>query len=276
MCQARPVPPDIDEPRHLHVEVRPGRGPYALFVHGMLTSRALWEPNLEALSTVCRPVVVELLGHGRSPAPQQEQPYLPSSYVSEFERIRSSLGADRWIVVGQSLGGALTMRYALDHPERVTAHVFTNSASALGDEAWQAEIARTIPVVAARIESTGRDAVAALPQHPARGRRLPGKVKQALVDDAEMLDPGGVARTLRCTIPSSSCRSRAKENAVPTLLVVGNRERSFAGPRQYVESAMPHLTVVDVDAGHAVNIQAASAFNDAVQRFLGDVVADDV
>jgi pimeloyl-ACP methyl ester carboxylesterase len=31
---------------------------------------------------------------------------------------------------------------------------------------------------------------------------------------------------------------------------------------------MPCLEVVDLDAGHAVNIQAADAFNAAVTRFL--------
>ena len=43
-------------------------------------------------------------------------------------------------VCGQSLGATLTLRYALDHPERVLAQVFTNSTSALADSDWVAGV----------------------------------------------------------------------------------------------------------------------------------------
>src|SRR5690349_20972563 len=119
----------------LHVEIHGGEGPLLLLVHGMLASRAQWQLNLPALRRVCRPVVVELLGHGRSPAPTHPDPYRPSAYVLEFERIRAELGAERWILCGQSLGAALTLRYALDHPERVQAQIFTNSNSAFASRA---------------------------------------------------------------------------------------------------------------------------------------------
>lgn len=262
MSSSAPSPPD------LHVEVHPGRGPHALLVHGMLSSRAQWQPNLDALSAVCRPVVVELLGHGRSPAPTGDRPYLPESYVEAFEAIRSALGVERWVLIGQSLGGALTMRYALDLPHRVLGHVFTNSASALGDERWQAGVAKDIPVLAQRIDDGGDEAVAALPQHPARARRLPPELHRALLDDAELLDPAGVAATLRHTIPRSSCRARAGTNVVPTLLVAGVRERGFAGPLRYARAAIPHLTVVEADAGHAPNLHTPQLFNDAVAAFV--------
>jgi len=35
-----------------YYEVREGKGPYVLLVHGFLSSRAQWLPNLDALSTV--------------------------------------------------------------------------------------------------------------------------------------------------------------------------------------------------------------------------------
>ena len=64
-------------PPRLYYEVHDGDGPHLLLVHGILCSRALWMPNLEALSTVARPVVVELFGHGRSPSPEDADAYTP-------------------------------------------------------------------------------------------------------------------------------------------------------------------------------------------------------
>jgi pimeloyl-ACP methyl ester carboxylesterase len=253
----------------LHVDVHDGDGPYALLVHGILSSRAQWMLNLDALRDVCRPVVVELLGHGRSPAPDDPDPYTPEGYVAAFERVREELGAERWLVVGQSLGAALTLRYALDRPDVFLGHVFTNSSSALADERWQKRIRETMPASAKHVEEGGRRALEALPIHPKHAKRMSKDVKRALLDDAELLRPDAIARTFLHTVPTSSARARASENRVPTLLVAGVKEREFAEPLTFAKENMHQLEVVELDAGHAVNIQAADGFNSAVTRFFG-------
>ena len=77
---------------HLHWQTHGGNGPYLLLVHGMLCSRAQWLWNLPALKRVCRPVTVELWGHGRSPSPETVGHYAPKHYITEFEAIREQLG----------------------------------------------------------------------------------------------------------------------------------------------------------------------------------------
>ena len=111
------------------VDVHPGEGPPMLLMHGFLSSRAQWVANLEALAAVCTPVTMELLGHGRSEAPSDPAAYAAATYVRRFETLREMLGADRWLVCGQSFGAGLTLRYALEHPNRVIGQVFTNSLS---------------------------------------------------------------------------------------------------------------------------------------------------
>ncbi|MGH6956575.1 MAG: alpha/beta fold hydrolase, partial [Caulobacteraceae bacterium] len=116
----------------MYVEVHEGRGPHLLLVHGICSSRAQWRPNLAALAAFSRPVVVELLGHGRSESPADPAAYSVEAYIERFEALRASLGAERWAICGQSFGAGLTLNYALEHPERISAQVFTNSASGLG------------------------------------------------------------------------------------------------------------------------------------------------
>ena len=207
----------------LHYEVHEGRGPFLLLVHGALSSRAQWHPNLAALRQVTQPVVVELWGHGRSPAPAEPALYQPTGYVHAFEAIRSALGVERWCICGQSLGAALTLRYVLDHPDRCIAHVFTNSVSALGDTDWIARTQAAAGSLADAIEQGGQAVIERIPIHPARATRIPPAARQALLDDAALLDPRGVASTFRYTVPNSSVRVRAAENRVPTLLVCGER-----------------------------------------------------
>ena len=253
----------------MNVEVHEGDGPYLLLVHGILSSRAQWLLNLPALQEVSRPVVVELHGHGRSLAPDDPAAYTPDGYVAAFDDIRRSLGVDRWAVCGQSLGAALTLRYVLDHPDRVIASVFTNSASALADEGWRQGIERSLPPLVDDVRARGRAALDSLPIHPRQAKRLPPEVAGALVADAELLDPEGLAKTFEHTVPASSVRCRVAATAVPTLLVVGRRERAFLPSVEHARTAIAGLEVVELDAGHAVNAQAADGFDDAVRRFLG-------
>jgi pimeloyl-ACP methyl ester carboxylesterase len=262
---------DADAPL-LRYEVHGERGPHMLLVHGLLSSRAQWMLNIEALSGFARPVVVELFGHGRSPSPEEPTTYTPAGYVDQFERIRAAEGAERWFVVGQSLGAALTLRYALNRPERVVAHVFTNSNSALAEEGWAERVRPAMEAQARRLEADGRRALDEHPLNPLRSGRLPAAVRAAFIEDGALLGSRGVANTGLYTVPDSSSRKRVTENRVPTLLVVGEREERFARHRRYAEEMMPLLTVVGLDAGHAVNIEAAEAFNAAVTDFCAEQI----
>lgn len=82
----------------LYYELHPGMGPPVLLLHGMLSSRAQWRPNLSSLATAARPVVVEFWGHGRSEAPADDGAYTIPAIVSEYERIRRALGLSHWVV----------------------------------------------------------------------------------------------------------------------------------------------------------------------------------
>ncbi|MGE0625367.1 MAG: alpha/beta fold hydrolase [Pseudomonadales bacterium] len=256
---------DMIEP---HWQLHEGSGPLLLLVHGFLSSRAQWLLNLEALGTACRPVTVELFGHHLSPSPTDVECYDPDYYVDCFERIRAALGAERWFVLGYSLGAGLTLRYAMTHPDRVVGHLFTNSTSGLADAARQAEFRRNGAEVAARIRTGGHAAMAKIPVHPRHGRKLPRPVYDALLADAETHDPAGIANTVGITNPQVSMRGRLVENARPACLIWGTRERRFQEAAAFAQASMPGLTVAPLDAGHAMNMEQPDAFNDAVLRFL--------
>ncbi|MDP9235898.1 MAG: alpha/beta hydrolase [Chloroflexota bacterium] len=245
-----------------------GSGPFVLLVHGFLSSRAQWLANLESLSQVARPVVVELFGHGRSPSPEEPAAYAPSNYVAEFERIREILGVDRWLLCGQSLGAALSFRYALDCPRRISAHIFTNSMSALAEDGWPDRVRPGLEAQARRLAEGGRGVLEQHPLSPLRNRRLSAVQREAFAADSELLEPSGIARTGLFTIPASSVRWRVGSNSVPTLLVVGEREKQFAPYRRFAETEMPMLTVAAMDAGHAPNLDAAESFNEVIVGFV--------
>lgn len=248
--------------------VHEGSGPYLLLVHGFLSSRSQWLLNLEALAEGVTPVTVELFGHHDSPSPEDPACYEPDYYLRAFEAIREELGADRWFVLGYSLGAGLTLRYAVEHPDRVLGHLFTNSTSGLADGERQAAFRETARAAAEKIRSGGRSAMVRIPVHPKHGWRLPRPVYQALVADAEQHDPEGIANTIGITNPLVSMHERLPENTRPACLIQGTREKRFVPLAEAAAQTMPELEVVRLDAGHGMNMEAAEPFNQAVLDFV--------
>lgn len=252
----------------LHFDVHDGVGEHLLLVHGFLSSRLHWLPNLPRLAEVCRPVTVDLWAHGRSPSPTDPECYDPAAYPAAFEQVREAVGCERWFICGQSLGAAFTLRYALDCPDRVLGHIFTNSAASIAvDEKLDPE---RMEKMAEAFENGGTEAIRAQRMFPGNLEGLDPDVTSALHADAALHDPAGIARMLRHGSNTSS-RSRIEENTVPTLLVVGEKEKGFTAPRQWLEEHMPHLQVVPANAGHGVNLEAPETFNEAAARFITDL-----
>ena len=249
-----------------------GRKPYLLMVHGLLSSRAQWKPNVAALSAVCTPVTVELFGHGRSPSPEDPAAYTVAAYVERFDALRARLGADRWFICGQSFGAGLTIRYALTYPDRVIGQVFTNSMSGLSTASRARE-----PERLARADAIARGGVEAmkdLPFHPRPARRLSPELWEDLLADADLLSAAAVAEALRTTSPELSVAADLSRIAVPSLLVNGTRETPFQPLRDLAAREIPGLTVVDLPGGHSVNLDQSEGFNAAVAAFIARTLGE--
>lgn len=259
---------DGNETERLHAVVNDGDGPYALVVHGALASRSYWADNVPALAEVCRPVVVELWGHGRSPSPADPDRYQWESYAAEFERIRRELGADRWFTIGQSLGAGLLLRYGLTHPERVMAQVITNSSSAFSPpETWGRRRASGRPGFLESIRRDGMSAVKDHPINPGRSRRIPEATRALLAAEFDEHDPEGIATGLATTSDRIPLGDLVADIAHPTLLTLGVDEERFL-PLVAQARRIPGIEVVEVAAAHAVNAQNHEQWNAAVVEFL--------
>jgi 2-succinyl-6-hydroxy-2,4-cyclohexadiene-1-carboxylate synthase len=250
-----------------YYEVHGDQGPYLLLVHGMLSGRSQWLANLEALKQVCRPVIMELWGHGRSSSPEDPELYQHDAYIHFFERIRKEIAADDWFVCGQSFGATLSFRYIIAHPDRVLGHIFTNSVSAFGGVDSSAENQQRIKTQAERILVEGRSLLEKMPIHPKHATRLPEVALKALLEDAALLNPLGIANTFRY-VTQSSVTDILTDITVPNLLVSGIHEKAFKAGQKIAMEKIPKLVVVEVEAGHAVNIQGADEFNRAVAGFI--------
>ena len=227
-----------------------------LLLHGFLSCAAQWDLNRQRLGERFQLVIVELMGHGSSDAPRASQWYGPDHVLSELERIRTEHDIERWWVCGQSLGGAITTRYALRHPQHTLGLVFTNSRAAFG-------IARpgVQAIVPDNIASTREISV-----HPINATRLPEAVKHRLVAAADAT-PLHVVDFVTGHRDSWRSVDQMAELQMPVLLVNGRWEKAFQRTLDDVRDAIGHIEIVDLEGGHAINIEQAAAFDAAVLEF---------
>jgi pimeloyl-ACP methyl ester carboxylesterase len=233
--------------------------PALLLLHGFMSSGLQWELNRDRLRRHFRLVVVELWGHGKSPAPEDPACYQVDRYLAELERIRADLGADQWLVCGQSFGAGIAIRYALANSERVAGLIVTNSRSALNDvspDPAGGDLDRWVELDAR-----------SLPYHPCHAKRFPSELKSRMEAAADAIPAQALWQATATTARELSCRDVVGKLSVPTLLVNGRYERSFQADRDFAEAAIPGIEIVDLEAGHSVNVEAARAFEQAVIEF---------
>jgi 2-succinyl-6-hydroxy-2,4-cyclohexadiene-1-carboxylate synthase len=259
---------EVSGAERLHAVVHEGRGPYALLVHGLFGSRSYWAANLAALSGVCRPVVVELWGHGRSPSPADPSRYEPATYATEFERLRAELGAPRWMTIGKSMGARLTLDYGLRHPDRVLAQVVTNSLSAFAPvEGWRQRHARSAGPLVERLRREGVGFLRHAKINPGRSRRVAEATRRLMAAEFDEHDAVGIANSIEFTNRDLPLGERLRDVSAPTLLTVGVQEDGFLPLVEQVR-LIPGLEIVELPAGHAVNAHDAEGWNAAVVAFL--------
>ncbi len=229
-------------------------------LHGFLSSTAQWDLNVSALGGRHPLILVDLPGHGASPDPVSAAACAPSAIVADLERIRRDERVDRWIVCGQSLGGAVGLCYALAYSEHVSGVVFTNTRAAFG--VGRGSAGSPIPDDLRTIRDIG--------VHPVHATRLPEPLSARLIDEADRVtvDTARFVATHR-----SSWRSvdRLGELPMPVLLVNGRWESGFQPCVDEARRRIADLTVVDLEGGHAINVEQAAAFDTAVLEWSGGI-----
>ncbi|NVJ98291.1 MAG: alpha/beta hydrolase [Alphaproteobacteria bacterium] len=102
-------------------------GPTILLLHGSNASLHTWEGWVDALETDYLVVTVDLPGHGLTgPTPADDYTY--SGMVAFVDEFTTALDIDHFILGGNSMGGGVSLSYAIAHPERLQALVLVDAA----------------------------------------------------------------------------------------------------------------------------------------------------
>jgi pimeloyl-ACP methyl ester carboxylesterase len=99
-----------------------------IFVHSLAGRASHWNAQLTHLRPDRRAVAFDLRGHGCSGIPENGD-YSIAAMASDIGSVASALGLARFILIGHSSGGAVSIDYAASNPGQVAGLLLVDPAS---------------------------------------------------------------------------------------------------------------------------------------------------
>lgn len=252
-------------------ELHGGGSPVAL-IHGFGLNRGMWRWQLPALTPHFRVLSYDLFGHGAS-APPEGTPDL-AMFSGQLLRLMDRCGIERSAVVGFSLGGMIARRFALDHPDRLSALAILHSAH----DRTPAERA----AVCARVRHTREHGPSSnvdsalerwfTPAFRAREPELIALIRGWITSN----DPAVYPRIYRVLAEGDAEIAKGLERiACPTLVMTGEDD---PGNTPDMSRAMAGLVpgarlVILPGVRHMALAESPTAINEPLVAFLRDVLA---
>ena len=267
-----------------------GEGPALVFVHGLSGSWPNWLEQLPVFAGLHgeesgfgghRVIAMDLPGFGHSPMPREQISI--SGYARLLDGMLGELGIDTAAVVGNSMGGFVSLELAISHPERVERLALVSPAglSSYRDPRGRRAIHALRVLHPALTSGLGWAAENAelLTRHPRLRAlslrdlvRYPSRVPAPLA--AELVRGAGkpgFVDALQASIAYNT-RARLPEVACPTLIVWGARDRiiTVRDASVYAELIPNSRKVVYPDTGHLAMVERPVQFNILLRDFLAE------
>ncbi len=249
-----------------------GTGEPVMVLHGFTGSAAAMSPLTSRLKgfTVVAP---DLIGHGRSPLPEDLALYSVPSMADQMMAVAAALGHDSVHLVGYSMGGRVALTAACHTPTRLRSLTLIGATAGIADPDQRRRRADADRARADRIEA---DPVAFVDEWMASPllagqARLGAEHLRAARAQRLSCDPAGLARSLRMggTGSMPALHDRLRHCLVPTHVVVGDHDAKFCAVAEELADELPDAKITRIGgAGHAAHLERAGTTAAAIADFL--------
>lgn len=256
----------------------------ALFLHGARLTAHTWDLVCLALRPRVHCLALDARGHGDSAwAPSGE--YGRAAHVSDVAALVETLGLERFVLVGHSMGGSTAVAYASQHGERLEALVLVDAGPRVdvGREPSGTQRLHDFNSGPSELDSPEAFLERAIAFNPARDPRL---LRRSLRHSLRQTPHGrwtwkydreGLARRAPADGPAQrlAIREAAAGTACPTLIIRGGYSDLFSDEdAAYCVTVFPQGQWRKVEnAGHNVQGDNPRGLVDALGPFLATLGA---
>lgn len=230
--------------------------PTLVFIHGAGFTNVLWRKQVAVLSERFNCVALDLPGHGASDGPgcATIEQYADSVYA-----FIHGLDISRPYLCGHSMGGAIVLRLAIDHPRRFAGVMLVNTGARL----------RVAPDILNAIETDYDGYLRSLAGFATSPSTDPAVLEPLLHEACAHEDPEVVAGDFRACDAFDAMNELWRVD-VPALVINGEDDR-VTPPKfgQYLADQVEGTVLETVaHAGHLAPMEQPDAVSGAISRFL--------
>jgi pimeloyl-ACP methyl ester carboxylesterase len=252
--------------------------PPLLFIHGYGASIEHWTKNISTFSSDREVYVMDLLGFGESEKPNAG--YGLALWAKQIFDFLALMSLEKVVLVGHSMGGAASLAFAHDHPDKVASLVLVDASGIFPDEvsAFEKILYQAVgsPFIGEALFGMFAN------EFGARQSLVPTYFNPSQVTDelvAEFAKPLRSKGAIFSYLAPSRNPDRFLLNRFPrpchyhggALLVWGEFDRAFPAQRtipKFKELLPQAETVIIPKTAHCPHHEQAEAFNTAVKLFL--------
>jgi pimeloyl-ACP methyl ester carboxylesterase len=221
-----------------------------LFVHGAGGNHEIWENQTKYFRNA---IAIDLPGHDAGEGRRTIE-----EYVEDVRRFCDQKSLKNFVMVGHSMGGAITLKFALTYPEYLKAIVLVSTGAKL----------RVASIVFEEIKRDYNNFLELMKEY-AFSNKTPSWVKDKAVKLMRSVKPQVVYGDFEACDKFDVMGSLDRIN-LPTLIICGRDD--LLTPVKYSEYLRAHirnseLRVID-DAGHMVMLEKPEEFNKILENFL--------
>lgn len=242
-----------------------------VLLHPFPFEGGFWQPQVEALSGKHRVLAPDLRGFGA------DNRALPTAmtmeqHAADVRELLDSMGIERAVLCGMSMGGYVAMAFAQQWPDRVDALILCNTRASADDEAGRG--AREKTATDAMEHGAAVIARAMLPRLLGERTRQqdPGLVKRIEAMIARQR-PDAIAASSRGMALRPDRHGFLRSWRKPALVITGSEDELMLLPTSNaMRDALPNgrLEVLP-DAAHLSSAEQPEAFNRVVLDFLDEL-----
>jgi 3-oxoadipate enol-lactonase len=240
----------------------PADAPVLVLSNSLGTNLSMWDPQIPALAAQFRVLRYDTRGHGQSSV--TAGPYTITQLGRDVVGLLDGLGIERAHFCGLSMGGAIGMWLGICAPERIDRLVLCNTAAKIGAaETWNARVEM--------VRTKGMGPVAETQAQRWFTPAFIAKAPDVIASTRQMIagtSPEGY--TANCgAIRDMDQRETISRIQARTLVIGGLHDPVIpAADVRYLADTIPGAKLVELDASHLSNVEAADEFTKALLNFL--------
>jgi pimeloyl-ACP methyl ester carboxylesterase len=238
---------------------RYGEGDPIIFSHGWLDDRTVWNSQIPLAARNHTVVVYDLRGHGQSDKPIGD--YSVQALSGDLHSLVQMLKFEKVTLVGFSLGGMASLMFALQHPAKVTKLVLVGTTAKMPMSTYTLYALKYIlpyrifAWIVSRIKIY-KPSKEIIEDNISRAMGVPKHVAYKCMEEFTT---------------NYDIRNRLPEIAVPTLVIVGEKDRTNLKASEHLSREIKgsRLRVVS-SCGHSVMIEKPEEFGQLVRQFIDE------